>query len=83
MTSQVFSEHPFSISLGSEPFSILHGKFKGDVLYNEVPLVEVLPPPTGATRSLVLNALSVVVHEGTDAQVDSGPSGIGVDVFPW
>lgn len=49
---------------------VLQGKYKGNLQYHEVPLVETLPPPVGADRALALGAPPVVRDEGSAPQVD-------------
>lgn len=58
---------------------VMRGKFKGNLLYRMVPLVEALSPPASTTRALVPTILSTAAHKGSDAQADSGQMGVSVD----
>lgn len=49
---------------------VLWGKYKGDLQYREVPLVEILPPPVSASRALTLAAPPVTGNEWFVHQVD-------------
>lgn len=51
---------------------ILRGKYKGDLQYLELPLVEILPPLVRINWALSLVTPSAFIGEGSTSQADPG-----------
>lgn len=56
---------------GSSLKGVLHGNFKGDIKYHEVPMEETLLSPVGVTRVVVSTTPSTAMGEGSTTTVES------------